>query len=521
MKGNLNEAKQEFEICKKIQPENAAVRYEMAMLNRMLGLNDLALEDAKICAKSEPANEWYQLLLIECYRKVNQHSSALAVREQLVRQFPERADFKQELAYDYALSGQPNKALRLYDELEAQNGISEDLCMNKVKLYRQLGKAREAEVTLLRLVYSDPNEALFRSFLADFYMDSGQEEKAKQVYDTLQIMDPGNPSVQLSLHDYYSLRGEKEKAYEQLKLAFSNPELDAGTKSGILISYMEQSGNSPAFLAEGKELSGILLAVHPNSAESNNLYAEFLLREGNVAEASKYLIRSLSINGSNYNSWEKLLQCDLELNRMDSMEFHSGRCMELFPNQPAAYYYNGLANMQLKHYLRALQSLEDGNSMVSGNNNLKLRICSLAGDAAYYGGSYEKAWKHYEEALVIDPDNTYVLNNYAYFLTLRKSQLEKAAKLSKRSLDLRPEEKNYMDTYGWTLYALKQYSEAEIWLSKAADGGNPNVLEHYGDVLFRNNKIKAALEQWKASKTKGNQSPGLEKKINCTCMDEE
>lgn len=519
MKGNLNESKKQFEICKKIQPENPAVRYELAMINRMLGLNDLALDDARFCAKSDPGNEWYQLLLIDCYRKLNQHHSALTVREQLVRQFPDRADFKQELAYDYAVNGQPNKALRLYEELEAQNGINEDLCLNKVKLFRQLGKVHEAENSLLKLVYSDPNEPLYRSLLADFYMDSGQEEKAKQVFDTLQIMDPGNPSVQLALHDYYSLRGEKEKAYEQLKLAFSNPDLDAGTKSGILISYMEQSENNPAFSEKGKELAGLLLAVHPNSPESNTLYAEFLLREGNNTEAAKYLSKSLSINGSNFSSWEKLIQCDLELNRMDSLEFHSARCMELFPNQPFCYYYNGFANMQLKRYKKALQSLEDGNSAVS-DNNLKLRICSLAGDAAYYAEEYEKAWKLFEEALKIDPDNTYVLNNYAYFLCLRNTHLEKAEKLSKRSLELRPEEKNYMDTYGWVLYQRRQYTEAEVWLSKAATSGNPNVLEHYGDVLYRNNKPDKALEQWKASKTKGNQNSGLEKKINCKCLGE-
>ena len=522
MKGNLKEAQEHFMVCKALQPQNPAVYYELAMIHRMLGLNDLALEEAKISAGAEPGNEWYQLLLIECYQTLHKNSELIKAREQLVKQFPERNDFKQDLAYTYALTGQFNKALQLYTELEKHLGVNEDLSMNKVKLYKELNKPREAEQELIKLVHSKPEEALYRTYLADFYMESRQPDKAKLVYDTLLIMDPDNPAVQLALHDYFSLRGEQEKAFVQLKLAFANAELDVGSKAGILVSYMEQSGNTPAFFAQGKELAALLLTVHPNTSEANALYAEFLLRENKIDSASIYLRRATRLNASNYDTWDKLLLTDIELSRIDSLEVHSSMALEVFPNQAMVYYYNGYANLQLKNYTKALQALSDGAVLVNNNTSLLLRFLSTAGDAAYYAGQFETAFKNYDDALKIDPDNTYVLNNYAYFLSLKNTNLEKAEKLSRRSLELKPEEKNYMDTYGWILYMQKRYDEAEVWLAKAAATlpANANILEHYGDVLFRNNKPELAIKQWESALESNSTNDSLKAKIKCKCLNE-
>lgn len=522
MKGNLKEALAQFTVCKDLQPQNPAVYYELSMLHRISGLNDLALEEAKFCANANPKNEWYQLLLIECYQTLHKNTEMIKVRENLTKQFPERSDFKQDLAYAYALNAQFNKALQLYNELEKQMGVSEELSMNKVKLFKELKQPEEAEKEMLKLIRTKPEESLYRTYLADFYMEYKQSDKAKRVYDTLIAMDPDNPGVQLALHDYYSLKGEQDKAFEQLKKAFANAELDATSKASILVSYMEQSGNNPSFFTQGKELAQTLLKVHPNTPEANALYAEFLLRENDLSSASQYLYKAAYLNSSNFDTWNKLLLTDIELLRLDSLEIHSSKALELFPSQAIVYYYNGYANLQLKNYPKALRSLRDGSGLVNGDNSLLLRILSTAGDAAYYAGEYETAFKNYEEALKIDPDNTYVLNNYAYFLSLRKSQLEKAEKLSKKSLELKPDEKNYMDTYGWILYQQKKYSDAQIWLSKAASmlPANSNILEHYGDALYQNKNTELAVEQWKAALDMDPNNAVLKEKIKCKCLNE-
>ena len=128
---------------------------------------------------------------------------------------------------------------------------------------------------------------------------------------------------------------------------------------------------------------------------------------------------------------------------------------------------------------------------------------------------YEKSDKAFEDALKIDPDNSVVLNNYAYYLSIRKDKLEKAEKYSRRSNEIAQNNRSYIDTYGWILYQLGKYAEAEIWLARAVKMGAKNavILEHYGDVLFKLNKITDAVNYWKEAKLSGVNSEILDKKI--------
>ncbi len=81
--------------------------------------------------------------------------------------------------------------------------------------------------------------------------------------------------------------------------------------------------------------------------------------------------------------------------------------------------------------------------------------------------SFADSDKAYDKALAMEPDNAGTLNNYAYYLSVRNEQLEKAERMSKRSLELAPGAATYMDTYAWILFREEKYAEARIWIEKA------------------------------------------------------
>jgi len=516
MKGNLEEAKKLFTECKRINPQNNAVKYELATIYKLLGVNDQALLNAKACAQAEPKNEWYQLLLIDCYNVLKQYNQSVKIREALVKNFPAKNEFKEDLAIEYAITGQYDKAFKIYDELEKTFGINEQITLNKTKLLKSQKKYKEAEEELLRLSNSNPQETKYYSFLADFYIEQNNMPKAKLMYDKIIAIEPNNPIVNLALHDYYSTQGNTAEAFECLKKAFENPDLDIITKSTIANSLYDRidgkDGNS--YKENGMILAKILIQVHPQTPEANAIYAKFLMLDNKVSQAAEYYYKAAINEKGNLGVWNDLLLVYNKLGRYDSLEHISAIAIEHFPNSPDVYFFNGYANIQLKNYKKAAQSLKDGLEFVDN----KLRMIDFyknLGDAYNYNKEYEKSDKAFEDALKIDSDNTEVLNEYAYFLSVRKENLDKAEKLSKKANDLLPENRVYMDTYGWVLFQQKKYKEAEQWLGGAAKLGpkNPNILEHYGDVLFKLNKVSDALRFWENARSAGGNSESLQKKI--------
>ena len=117
--------------------------------------------------------------------------------------------------------------------------------------------------------------------------------------------------------------------------------------------------------------------------------------------------------------------------------------------------------------------------------NLVLAL-STAGDMSYQMGDRREAYRYYDEALEVDPDCAPVLNNYAYYLSEEGRSLRKALKMSRRTIELEPDNATYLDTCGWILYLLGRPKEAKPLFKHAMLYGGKDssvVLEHYSVIL--------------------------------------
>lgn len=515
MKGNIENAENLFKECLKIDPTSAAVKYELGNIYRYKGLKENAIKYAKECALADPKNQWYQILLIECLQDNGQYNQAADVYQKLIKQYPEKPEYYEGLAAQYMYAGNYEKSFKVYDELEKKFGYNDVFVLNKIKLLKQLRKNSEVEQEFKKLISKSPNESRYYTYLAEFYQDINQPQKAFETYKEILKIDPNNPMVHLAFADYYKQQGDKENFYKEIKIAFTNPDLEVDTKLKILISYYQLTETSNEYMTQAAELVDIMLQVHPNSPESHSIHADFLLRDKKVKEARDEYEFAAKLDKSKFAVWSQLMLVDSELNDYHALAKHSEEAMELFPNQPVPYYFNGFANVQLKNHQKAVESLNEGIEFVYNNNALLIQFYSNLGEAYNAIKEYEKSDKAFDNALKVDPDNTFILNNYAYYLSLRKEKLEKAEKYARRCSELAPNNRNYMDTYGWVLYQLGKYKEAEALLSKASKMGNKSavIIEHYGDVLYKLGNKEEALIQWKDAKAAGSNSEMLDKKI--------
>jgi len=516
-KQNLQEALRLFNECKKIDPSSIPLKYELAKTYKMLGQYQLAIQNAKACAYANPKNEWYQLLLIDCFVSAKQYNESVKLREQLVKNFPQKTEFKEDLAIEYSVIGEFEKSYKIYNELETAYGINEQITLNKVKLLKNQRRIKEVENELLKLSESNKNEPRFYAYLAEFYLEQNKLVLAKNMYDKILSIDPNNPSINLALHDFYNSQGKLEEAYSCLLKAFNNPDLESEYKIDAIRYYYFMAEKKPEsfYYTRGIELCDVLIKIHPKDAKGNAVYADFLMLGGKTKDAAKYYYYAAINENLDFTIWKQLLFSDNDLRQYDSLEHHSIKAIELFPSQAIPYFFNGIANIQLKNYKKATLALKDGIEFVVDNNSLKIDFYANLGDAYNYCKDYEKSDWAFDEVLKIDPDNTYALNNYAYYLSLRKENLEKAEKLAKKTNELSPNNRNYMDTYAWVLFQQKKYIDAEYLLETATKMGPPkaDILEHYGDVLFKLNKVDAAVDQWNKAKQAGGNSDELLLKI--------
>ncbi|HTX88139.1 MAG TPA: tetratricopeptide repeat protein, partial [Bacteroidales bacterium] len=249
----------------------------------------------------------------------------------------------------------------------------------------------------------------------------------------------------------------------------------------------------------------------------HSIYGDLLVQDKQIVPAREEFIKAVALDSSNYTLWEEVMRLDLQVENYGHLDTMSTKAIELFPDQPVPYLFAGLARFQSKDYIKAVALMNTGSKLVVNNDELLSTFYMYLGDTYHALNNPEESDQAYEKSLAIKGDNAYVLNNYAYYLSLRSKDLEKAEKMAKKAVTLEPDNSAFQDTYGWVLFKLGKYDEAEPWIKKAVSdtaGVSSEVLEHYGDVMYKLGNVSKAEEYWLRAKAKGPGSENLDKKIS-------
>jgi tetratricopeptide (TPR) repeat protein len=516
MLGDLKTATTLYNTCILAEPENDAAYYELASI--YLSQNDpsSALRLSEKAYELDEHNIWYGLQLLEVYRQLSKHAEAVKLAQHLVKEHPENPDFLFELADAYLVQDKYSDAIRIYDEIENQMGISEEISIQKQKIYAAQNKPLKAAAELEKLAAAFPDQSRYQALLAEMYMAAKMPDKALAAYQRLAEIDPTNPYIHISLSDFYRQQGDKQRSFDELKLGFANPSLDIDTKIRVMLAYYSMSEIYAGMKDQAIELAHILITTHPKEPKSHSMYADFLVRDNKLEDARNEFRVVISLDSSKYVVWESILQIDAQLADYKSLKNESERAIELFPLQPLPYLLNGAAYTQMKKYQEAVNSFNTGLKLVTENDQLLAQFYAYLGDAYNDQKDTEASDKAYDKALLLNPNDPYVLNNYAYFLSLRGKNLEKAETMAKKSTESDPKNPSNIDTYAWVLYKLGKYEAAEATMLKALElqeKADPIMLEHYGDILYKLGQTDKALEYWQKAASAGEGSEFLNKKI--------
>jgi tetratricopeptide (TPR) repeat protein len=516
--GNPELALEQFKKALELSPKNAAIFYEIGNVYKHIHKYDAAIKYSKSAINIDNSNPWYHLLYIDCLSEAHQYNEAAEACASMVKLFPNNQDFHSRLAEEYENAGKYESALKVYELIEKKfPPVDQDILLNRLKVLRTLKKSAEEELLLIRLIKENPSETNYYIHLADLYKENNRAEKAMEIYKKISEKDPDNPFVHLSLADYYRSQRNDSMFFKELKSAFYSPVLELNEKSKILISFYTISDQYPEYRQKGIELCEILNEVHPDNPKSHTIYADYLSREGRLEEARLQYLSALNYESGFFAIWQEVLKIDVELQDYNSLEKHSREASELFPLQPLPVFYLGAAKIQLKKYQEGIEFLNEAKELAILDTQLLVQININLVDAYNYLKKFRESDIAFQRANELDAENVYLLNNYSYYLSLRKEKLDLAEELSAKANKLQPDNPQFLDTYAWILYQLGKYKEAKVWMEKAlkAEGDkNGVILEHYGDILFQLNQIETAVDYWNKSKSTGRHSEFIDKKIS-------
>lgn len=514
-----------FQRTLEISPENATVHYKVAeVLAHSNKQEDLLKASISIenALKLEKKNKYFYLLAANIYTGMTAFDKAAAVYEMMVKELKGTEEYLYELAAVYQYANKPEEAIKTYNRAESILGINEVSSIQKLRLYLELGKTKEGIAEGEKLVQAFPDDERFIMGFAQVLSQNNLRPEAIKYLEEFISSNPSAGSVKMLLAGLYRDNNQEQKARPMLLELFDNNTIEIGSKLIVLGSYNAEINKNKSKGISDPEKETFALTLFEKLKKGNLadpsvhiLGGDLYLSMGRNRDAQSEYLQAIESGEVNFEVWENLLYLETQLEQFDNVIKHAESALELFPNQSMLHYFNGFAHLRKRHYPDAIASLEQAKKLSSSNPKLAGELSGMLGDAYNATKAYDKSDKAYEDALAINPNNDAVLNNYSYYLALRKTSLDKAEKMSALLIKNNPDNPTFLDTHAWVLYSRQKYKEARKVMERALSTGNATAthFEHYGDILFQLGDITGAVQQWEKARGLNANSEILNKKI--------
>lgn len=505
--------------CLDINPTASSALYEISqyyMFLRQVPQGQVALEQAVAFA---PDNYWYSQGLVSLYQQQNELDKAAALLEKMVTRFPSKQDPLFSLLDIYSRQEKYNDVISTLNRLEKRLGKNEQLSMEKFRIYLQMKDDKKAFQEIESLVQEYPMDMRYQVILGDVYLQNGKKQEAYDAYQKVLAVEPDNPMALFSMASYYEQTGQKELYQQQLDTLLLNKKVTSDTKISVMRQVIAENEQSSA--KDSTQVIALfdrMMKQDMDDPQIPMLYSQYLLSKNMEQEAVPVLEQVVDLDPTNKAARLMLVSAAVKKEDYKQIIKVCEPGVEATPDALELYYYLAIAYHQA----------EQGDSVLSVCNRALEHITpdtrkevisdfySIMGDIYHTKKQMTEAYAAYDSALVYNPSNIGALNNYAYYLSVERRDLDKAEEMSYKTVKAEPNNSTYLDTYAWILFEKGNYAEARIYIDNAMknDGEKSDVIvEHCGDIYFMTGDVEGALKYWKKALEMGSESKTLKQKI--------
>ena len=506
-----------LEHCHALDPESCAIMYDLASVYGYMGKDSLAHEFLTRIVAKEPSNQHYNRALLNFYAATGDKTAAIKVCEGMLETGGSKSDIYITLYSLYTELGCHVKAIEVLDKLEKLEGRSEEISINKLKQYMLLQDSTRAVEVVTQLIKDNPDDLRFITLLGDTYGFFGNSDAALDRYNAALAISPDDIYALMSLSNFYGGNGNDSLYSEYTERFLKSGGLDAVNRTDALVGYINYKMPIDS-VRVGEFLKEMSLLPY-DELEIAEVYVQYLMF---IKESQEVIIpqleKILSIDPEKRSAMLQLLGFAIERNDNEAVVKYADNALMYIPEMLELYFYKGLSQYLLGERERAIETYRDGLERRGEDTSHEIiaTTYSVLGDACHELSMKEECWQAYDSALVYNPDDLGVLNNYAYYLTLEGRELQRALEMSHKTVVAEPENPTYIDTYAWALFVLGRYEEAKAYIDKLfmLDAERDSVVYHHaGDIYARCGEIDRAVELWQKAVEKGDEDKLLKKKI--------
>lgn len=487
-----------FSKSVRMNPENDAAWYYMAMLRLMDNDSDKALEYLEKAVSLSPDNQWYRLTSARLYANLGESDKAIDIYNALITEAPEKSDYYYELTDLLMRSNRLDEALGILERIDQLRGATEITGNAKYEILMAQGRYDEAEKQARKLDenFPSPRTALA---LGDLYKARYNDSTALYYYRKAVNMDPEFTPAYLGMAEVYRINRDFFNFFKSINIFLSDRDMNPLMKASYIEEVIFPSGIVPVFRPQVDTLINNTLNAHPSDTAILSMAGSYFIALDSIDKGLELLRRNVDLHPDVKSARMAYMGQLYYTRQWDTLIPVAQRTIELFPEHfslkeilAIAYWQKGDTEAAAGLYRQILKVIPENHPML-------ISCYGSLGDLYHELGNRRKAYRYYEKGLRIDDNYSPILNNYAYYLSEEGRNLRKALEMSRKTVLNEPENPTYLDTYGWLLYLTGDYQEARKYLEKAKIyGGDESavILDHYAETLYALKEYNLAFLYW-------------------------
>ena len=504
-KGNSDAAFDLLRHCVDIDSTRSEAYFYLAQYYGALKQKDKMLGMMKKTVDLEPDNTTYLETLANVYISQRQYAEGIEMLERLYDKSRERDEVLGMLVQLYEQQQDYDNAIRTLNRLETLEGKSERLSFAKSSLFTQKGDKKAAISEMKKLADQYPHDNNYRCLYGNTLYVNGQQKKALAIYHEILKDDPDNRNAQMAMLAHYNEQHDSAAANRLIEEILLNKQSSTEDRVTLMRQVIGDSERAGGDSTRVLQLFHRMLDLPQSDADMALFCATYMnLKKMPKDSIGAVLEKAIQIAPDNAAARLQLVSYAWQNEDRDKVIALCKEARQYNPDEMAFYYYQGIAYYQNSQLDEALDAFQNGIGVITQQSDPAIvsDFYAVMGDIMHQKGMDREAYAAYDSCLQWKDDNIACLNNYAYYLSIKGEQLDKAEQMSYRTIKAEPKNATYLDTYAWILFMQKRYSEARIYIDQTLQNDSDTsavLLEHAGDIYYHVGDTDKALVFWQQS----------------------